>query len=188
MPRNLLILGKGDYDPRSAEQELDADGNPVIRDDDGNVINSNDNNSIVPTRVLFEQTPSNFDGLNSIRQNIAEFAGTQDLPNLPFLRNNLAENDDLTDSDSDDNMSDEEIKQKVKPIDKQIKELKSDIAGYERTLNNNPEQFDAPFGHPFDKQSMRSILQEEIDKKLNQIRKLQREKDKYRKTKKSWFK
>ena len=179
MPRNLII-GKGDYDPRSAEQELDDDGNPVIRDDN--------NNSIAPNRVLFEQTPSNFDGLNSIRQNIAEFAGTRDLPNLPFLRNHLADTDDLTDSDSDDNMTDKEINKKVKPIDKKIKELKSIIAGYEKTLNNNPEQFDSSYGYPFEAQSMRSILEEEIDKAQTKIRKLQREKDKYRKTKKSWFK
>ena len=184
MPNNLIIgLGNKSSrpDPRSAEQELDDDGNPVIRDDDGNVS--------TPNRILFEQTPSNFDGLNSIRQNIAEFAGTQNLPNLPFIRNNLAENDDLTDSDSDDGLTDAEIKKAVKQLDKQIKFLEERIGRFEFTLYNDPQHFNRIAGTQHSVEFITARTLGLIGRLNDELEDLKRERAKYRKvTKKSWFK
>lgn len=194
MPRNLIIVGKGkgDYDPKSAAEEEDEEGNVVVRDDQGNINYrlgpNNERIENASNRLLFEQTPSDFDGLNSIRQNIAEFAGTKDLPNLPFLRNHLADTDDFSDSDSDDNLSDKEITKIVKSLDKEIKTLKGQIKRFEFQLENSDSD-SIISSHPFQNETMGTALRSFIVKLNKNLRELQKEKEKYRKvTKKSWFK
>ena len=135
MPANLIVgYGKG-FDPKAAEQEEDDDGKPVMRDDNGNIVQdtldtddeleSDDDTS--PPRPRGELAREILFGDHDVGTNIAEFAGFS-RPARGWA--NVLSNEG-SDSDSDDGLSTDERKKfranaqkRLSRVEKRIKSLR----------------------------------------------------------------
>jgi len=164
MPTNLIVgYGKG-FDPKAAEQEEDDDGKPVIRDDNGNIVQDtldtddeleSDDDASPPRprgelakEILFGERALG-PGMANITSNIAEFAGTRDVPGLPLVRRFLhrshgpASNNSLDagDSDSDDGLSTDDRKKNRANAQKQLSRVEKRI----KSLREQKQDARRPF-------------------------------------------